>query len=313
MNILLYRDLSSEDLAALRKEFPTDSFRSATTPMQIQDLLDWPEIVFGNAPANLLLRMPQLRWLQIVSSGFDEYNAMRGTTVTVTTAHGVHATIIAQHVTMTILMFARGQPHFTARQREKVWDRRPAVPQCIEGQAVGLIGYGAVAQEIARLVRPFGLRILATKRTPVARIPANVDELVAWERLDDLLAASDHIVLTLPLTEATRRVLDRQRIGRLKHSAVLHNVGRGGLVDEAALIERLQNGSLGGAALDVFEHEPLPATSPLWELPNVIVTPHIAGHHRQLGQLVLERFKANLRCYVVGFPLKHVADFNRGY
>lgn len=312
MNVVLFRDLDGATLAALRAEFPTCEFRQSTSPAQLDAWLGWADALYGNAPAATLLRAPRLRWVQIVSSGFDEYSALRDSPITATTAHGVHAAIMAQHTLMTILLFARGQLHFAARQQEKIWDRRPAIPQNLASATVGLVGYGEVGRALVPLLRPLGVRVVATRRS-AGPTPPELDELFPPARLDDLLAISDHVVVTLPLTPETRNILDPARIARMKAGAVLHNIARGGLVDETALLARLCDGSLGGAALDVFAQEPLPADCPFWTLPNVIVTPHLAGHHRELGALTLARFKENLRRRLAAEPLLHVADFTCGY
>lgn len=312
MNVVLFRDLDDATLAGLRAEFPSCEFRQTTSPAQFETWLDWAEALFGNAPAATLLRAPRLRWVQIVSSGFDEYAALRDSPVIVTTAHGVHAPIMAQHALMTILLFARGQWHFAARQREKIWDRRPSIPQNLSTATVGLIGYGEVGRALVPLLRPLGVRLIATRRS-AGPTPPELDELLPFSRLDTLLATSDHTVLTLPLTSETHHILDRDRIAQMKPGAVLHNIARGGLIDESALLARLRDGSLGGAALDVFEKEPLPLDSEFWTLPNVVVTPHLAGHHRELGALTLARFRENLRRHLAAAPLLRAADFARGY
>lgn len=312
MNILLFRGLPESTLTDLHAEFDSCHFRATTSLNQLEEALDWPEVVFGNAPAALLARAPRLRWLQIVSSGFDEYRALQDSAVTVTTAHGVHAPVIAQHVLLMFLLFVRGQLHFEECRRRKIWDRRPSIPQDPASLTVGLVGFGAVGRAVARLLHPLGPRLIATKRTPETK-PPEIDELYPWERLDELLSVSDHVILSLPLTAATRGVFNRDRLARLKPGAILHNISRGSLVDEPCLIEQLRAGQLGGAALDVFAEEPLPATSPLWDLQNVVLTPHLAGHHRDLSQVLLERFKANLRRHLGREPLENTANFARGY
>lgn len=312
MNILLYRDLSPDQLAALTREFPRVTFRQTTKAAEVEASLDWPEVIFGNVPAALAARASNLKWLQIVSSGIDDYVSLAGKRVVVTTAHGLHAAIIAQHTLMMILLFERGQRFFDQAQRDKKWERKPAVPRRLEGRTLALLGFGAIGQELARLVAPLGLRVIAAKRTAAADNDGSV-EIFPWDRVDELLAQADHLVLALPLTAETRNVLDAKRLARLKSDAVVHNVGRGGLLDEAALLERLRAGLLGGAALDTFETEPLPPDSPWWTAPNTIVTPHIAGHHRDLGPLTLDRFLENLRLYLAGQPLRPIANFARGY
>ncbi|MDR1282466.1 MAG: D-2-hydroxyacid dehydrogenase [Opitutaceae bacterium] len=275
----------------------------------------WPAVIFGNVPSALLPRCAHLQWLQIVSSGFDEYIPPPASHVIMTTARDIRAPIIAEQVVMTILAFARQLPHFLQCQREKKWDRRPGLPHAIQKQTVGILGYGSVGREVARLLKPFGVRLIATRRTvPSPPLPpSGLDALLPLTQLDELLAASDHLVIALPLTDQTRRILDKNRIAMLKRGAVVHNIARGGLLDEDALIERLRDGSLGGAALDVFEREPLPADSPFWDLPNVLVTPHLAGHHAEAGSLLLRQFKLNLARFLDGKPLTCVADFSRGY
>lgn len=312
MNVVLFRDLPDGEVASLRNEFRNVLFKQTTDRAELETWLQSAEAVFGNIPAELALQAPRLRWLQIVSSGIDEYTLLRGSPVTVTTAHGIHAKAIAEHVLMSVMWFARGMPYFNEAQRSQRWDRKPSVPRSIEGQTIGLVGCGAVGREIARWAKPLGFRTIATKRTVTQKL-AEVDEVLAWSQLDELLARSDHVVISVPLTSVTRGLFDRIRLSRLKPNAVLHNIARGGLVDEAALFEQLRTNRLAGAALDVFEKEPLTSDSPFWALSNVLVTPHIAGHHRDLGQLVLGRFRENLQRLERGEPLSPVADFDRGY
>jgi len=313
MRVLLYRDLTAAQLAALQTDFPDCEFRVATTAGELARETDWPEVVFGNAPARLLQQATQLRWLQIVSSGFDEYAALQDHGVTVTTGQGLHAPIIARHVLMMILLFTRGQWHFARCQQEHRWDRKPLLPKPTEGQTVGLVGFGGVGQEVARLLQPLGYRILALKRQHSGAPPAGIDRVFLPEALDELLAESDQVVLSLPLTPETRGLFGADRFARFKAGAIFHNIARGSLVDESALLENLRNGKLGGAALDVFSDEPLAPNSPFWGLANVIVTPHIAGHHRELGAQVLQRFRVNLRSYLAGNSVAPAANFLRGY
>jgi len=312
MNVLLNRPLSSEALASLRRIAPHADFRRELNPATLSSHLDWAEVIFGNPPASMLADRPRLRWLQIVSSGFDEYLPLAGGAVTVTTAHGVHAAPIAQHVLMAMLMFARGQPHFGECQRAGRWDRNPAIPFRLAGHTVGLVGYGLIGQELARFAPLLGLTLRAVKRSP-ASCPPELSQLETLVGLDALLQESDHVVVTLPLTPETRGLLDARRVSLLKPGAYFYNVARGGLLDEDALRARLDQGTLGGAAMDVFAEEPLPASSPWWKTARTLVFPHIAGHHRDLGADTFARFAENLARYVAGQPLRNVADFNRGY
>lgn len=312
MNILLHRNLPAGALEVLRRIAPNAEFRHEVNGAAIAPHLDWAEVVFGNPEPASLRNRPNLRWLQIVSSGFDDYASLAGQPVVVTTAHGVHAASITQQVLMAMLMFARGQLHFGECQRNRKWDRNPAVPFRLEGQTLGLVGYGSIGQELARFAPLLRLRPIAVKRTP-APCPPELAQLGELANLDALLEESDHVVVTLPLTAQTRNLLDARRIELMKTGACFYNVARGGLVDEPALLSRLQKGTLGGAALDVFAQEPLPPESPWWNAPRTLVFPHIAGHHRDLSTDTFQLFARNLTRYVEGRPLENVADFQRGY
>lgn len=312
MNILLHRPLPAGALETLRRIAPAAEFRHETNGAAIAPHLDWAEVVFGNPAPALLRDRPNLRWLQIVSSGFDEYASLAGQPVMVTTAHGVHAASISQQVIMAMLMFARGQMHFGECQRNRKWDRNPAIPFRLEGQTLGLVGYGSIGRALARFAPLLGLRPIAVKRT-AAPCPPELAMLDDLGGLDALLAESDHIVVTLPLTDGTRNLLDARRVGLFKAGGYFYNVARGGLVDEPALLARLENGTLGGAALDVFAKEPLPPESPWWQAPRTLVFPHIAGHHRDLATDTFQLFARNLARYVDRKPLENVADFQRGY
>ena len=312
MNILLFRDLPVRAVDEVLRIVPGATVRQVSKVDELPALLDGTQVIFGNPPPKLLLGRAELRWLQIVSSGIDEYQPLAGTGVQVTTAHGVHSAAIAQHTLMTILMLARGQLYFAQRQREAKWDRLPSMPLSLRGQTIGFVGYGSIARELVAFTSLLGLRAIGVKRESAA-CPFELMRLDTLEGLDALLVESDHVVITVPLTTATRGLLDARRIALLKRGGCVYNVARGGLLDEDALRARLLEGSLRGAAIDVFATEPLPPESPWWSMPNCIVTPHVAGHHRDLGRAVFERFLENLECYVAGEPLRSVANFARQY
>ena len=311
MNIFLFRPLSSPTIDRLRHDYPQCEFFQTTDAALLESQIDRAEVLFGNAPASLLAKAPRLRWVQIVSSGFDEYAALDRTGVTLTTAHGVHAPFLAEHILMSMLMFARGQLRFEKCRQERRWDRNPAIPFSLAGQTVGFVGLGSTARELLRFFPPLGLRAIAVRRTPSPT--EGVDRVDGLDGLDRLILESDHLVLTLPLTRDTGNLIDSRRIGLMRQGAFLYNISRGGLVDETALLARLHSDTLGGAALDVFQQEPLPADSPWWTAPRSIITPHIAGHHRDLGMATLAVFEQNLQRFLDGQPLKNIANFNRGY
>jgi phosphoglycerate dehydrogenase-like enzyme len=312
MNVVIYRDMPASEISALANEFPRVEFRAAATPDGVEPLLASADVIFGNIPAGRLARAPRLKWLQIVSTGIDEYVSLGNSGITVTTAHGIHARVIAEHLLMSVLWFARGMPFFRKAQAEARWARNPAVPALLEKSTIGFVGCGAIAREFLRVVAPFKANIMATDiNTSVT--PPGVAEVMPPSEISRMLSMSDHILVMLPLTPDTRNILGARQLEAVRQGACLHNVARGGLVDEAKLLELLKAGRIAGAAIDVFENEPLPKDHPFWGMDNVLVTPHIAGHSRELGSLVLDRFKTNLRRFIKGEEVSPSANFARGY
>ncbi len=316
-NILLYRPISKSDLDGICQRYPQCTFVQTTDASQLNAHLEEAEVVLGNIPADLLVKAPRLRWVQIVSAGFDEYASLKnahnaeGAPVTLTTARGVHSPFLAQHVLMAMLMFSRGQLHFEQCRHERQWNRSPAIPFNLAGQTVGFVGLGGIARELMRFLPTLGLRATAVRHTPAPQ--QGLEWVGNINDLDRLLAQSQHIVMGLPLTDSTRNLINAHRVALMPKGAFFYNVARGGLVDESALLKRLHDRSLGGAALDVFEQEPLPDDSPWWSAPRTLITPHIAGHHRNLGDATLALFQRNLDHFLANEPLINPANFTRGY
>ena len=242
-----------------------------------------------------MLAAPSLRWVHIHSAGADRAVdvtlAQRG--VEVTTSSGVNAGIVAQGAIAAMLALARHLPKMLDAQRAHRWTSLMAsgLPRDIEGQRAVIVGWGPIAQQLAVLLDAFGIVVSVARRasTPAGERIATVP----YRRLGELLPDADWLIACCPLSDETRRLIDASMLARLPPTAYVVNVARGEIVDEAALIAALRNGSLAGAYLDVFEHEPLAADSPLWDLPNVIVTPHSAGlsdgNERRVAELFLER------------------------
>ena len=274
---------------------------------------------------------PDVRWLQLMSAGAD--HAMKrplvaDTDVTVTTASGIHASPIGEYCMAMILALAYEVPRFIGLQARAEWlDPTRYVPRTLRGQTLGIVGYGSIGRELARLAAGFGMRVVAVKRDPstmatdgeftmpgtgdpTGAIPAEVHPPAA---LAAAVAGCDFVVSTLPGTPATRHLIDATVLAAMKPTAVLVNIGRGAVIDEAALIDVLAAGRIAGAALDVFEEEPLPADSPLWSLPNAIVTPHISGNSDRYDAMVTDVFVENLARYLDGRPLLNVLRRDLGY
>jgi phosphoglycerate dehydrogenase-like enzyme len=278
-------------------------------------------VVTGGLTDDEVARATRLRWLSSVAAGLDDLvtPALIARGVSITNASGVHGPNIAEHVMAMILMFTRGFPRLLRAQLARRWERnltsRSDGPGELTGKTLLIIGLGRIGEAIAARARPFGVRIVALKRDPTVRYDASVevDELLSLNALDEALGRADHVCVTVPLTRETHRLLDGRRLARMRPGAYLYNISRGAVIDEAALIEALRAHRLGGAGLDVFEEEPLPATSPLWELDNVIVTPHVSGTTPLYYERAAALFADNLDRFLSGRPLLNRFDPARGY
>lgn len=272
-------------------------------------------VVPGSANLDRLLpALPELAWVQTTSAGIDGLatDALRGRTdIVVTTARGVHGDQMAEHTLSLILALTRALPRFLRQQARREW-KRQALPD-LAGRTVCIVGYGTIGERIGALCRAVGLRVIGVRRTAGHAPTPDGVEVVSVADLDAVLPRADYVVLVLPRTAETLGLMDRTRLARMRPGSFLINVGRGGTVDEAALLEALRNGPLEGAALDVFAEEPLPPTSPLWDLPNLIVTPHVAAASPRYFEQVFRVFADNLGRFVRGEPLRHVADPGHGY
>lgn len=248
-----------------------------------------------------LLETPSLRFLQGPGAGVDHplWQRLIDRGVRLTNASGIHAEPIAQYIFTYILHWERNVARHQAQQAEKSWEIIRSGD--LGARTLGIIGYGGIGQATARIGRAFGMRVWATRRSP-CQDPV-LDRFVSLDSLDSLLAEADYVVLCMPYNDETRGMIGGSALERMHEDAVLINVARGGVVDEPALIEALQSGGIRGATLDVVSEEPLPPESPLWSLPNCVITPHDAGYSplgdERLGALFLE----NLDRFVQGEPL----------
>ncbi len=281
---------------------------------QWEALLDSAEILFDFGPLELaptLASRERLRWIQGTSAGvgrFVERIGLLESDVVVTTASGAHARPLAEFALLAMLMFGKNTLYLTRQQREHRWERH--ADEEVRGKLVCVVGLGNIGLEVARLARALDARVVGVVRDTGARTAAElgVDTLVSTAGLDELLPEADVVVLATPHTPETHRLLDARRLGLLKPSAILVNVARGDVVDEAALVEALRSGRLRGAALDVFEKEPLPAESPLWDLPNVFISPHSASTVAAENGWIVDLFCRNLHAYLDGAPMVNVLD-----
>jgi glyoxylate/hydroxypyruvate reductase A len=292
------------------------------TPEQAAEwsaLLAKAEVLFDvdvPSSSDLPTRAPRLRWIQASSSGVGPWVRRLGVVdspIVVTNAAGLHAQPLAEYVLFAMLYFAKDWSRFVAEQRAHRWER--CAVATLEGKRLGIVGLGGVGRAVARLARPLCMRISGTRRNPRAGDAAEfgVDAVYGPDGLPTVLADSDYLVLSTPHTDETVGLLGRAQLASLRTTAVLINIARGSAVDEPALIEALQAGRLAGAALDVVAHEPLSADSPLWNMPNVLITPHSMSTALNENELLTTLFCDNLRRYLAQQPLQNVIDKVRGY
>lgn len=249
---------------------------------------------------------PSLRWVHAHSAGADRpvYGELRARGVEVTTSSGANAGVVVQTALAGVLMLARQFPQLLAAQRACTWSplMGSGLPRDLAGQTAVIVGWGPIGQGLGSLLAALGLRVVSVRGSEAAAA-APAHESVSYEQLHTVLPQADWLLLACPLSDRTRGLIDAVALARMPAGARLVNVSRGEVVDEPALIDALRSGTLAGAYLDVFAHEPLPADSPLWSLPNVIVTPHSAGHSDGNEARVAAIFLDNLRRWVHNQPL----------
>jgi phosphoglycerate dehydrogenase-like enzyme len=287
-----------------------------------QDILPDPALV------------PNLRWVQFRFAGVDpflDHPLVLSKNVSATTMSGAITSQIAEYVLMAILAMGQRLQEMFRNQREKQWLTGKEkwdtfVPTELRDSTVGIVGYGSIGRQVARLLQPFKPTILAVKKDVFhpedsGYIPDGMGDphgdffsrLYPIEALESVLEKSDFVVLTLPLTDSTFNIIDAQAFSVMKPTAYLINVGRGELVDESALVQALEENRIAGAMLDVFVDEPLPDDSPLWEIPNVIISPHISGLSRHFEEDTVSLFVDNLNRFLADNPLYNQIDPERGY
>lgn len=257
---------------------------NARTPAEAVRLIPDADIAFSSViRPEMLAAAGRLRWIHSPAAGVGGmlFPAMRASDVIITNSRGMHAETIAEHVLAVILALFRRLPVAFRRQTERVWAQNELTidpPRLIARKTVGIVGLGGIGTAVARVVSALGGRVEATRRRIEAGRPDNVASVHPPGALPDLLPRWDAVVLSAPHTAETERIIGARELALMKREAVLVNVARGPLVDEAALAEALTRGTIAGAALDVFEDEPLEPTSPLWDTPNLLITPHVAGN-----------------------------------
>jgi phosphoglycerate dehydrogenase-like enzyme len=283
-----------------RKETPNQAQRAETEAM-----LAW------GAPAGLLPQMPKLRWAQALTAGVEGWLALPDLppALTLTSARGTHRESMAENILGALFYLTKPYAAIVEDQKSSKWVRRVATP--LAGQTLGILGLGAIGQQVAGIAKSIGMRVIGTKRR-VETLP-EVDQVLPPERTDEVLAQSDFVLLLLPATAETENFMNARRLAQMKPSAWLLNFGRGHLIKDDDLIAAATEKRIAGAILDVFRQEPLPVEHPFWTTSGIVVLPHIGGGHPERDKSVAKLFVDNLARFLDGRPLREVVDRTVGY
>jgi phosphoglycerate dehydrogenase-like enzyme len=319
-----------------------DKIRAVARDVQVEQVKltkgEWPAEASTNAEIYYATwgiprpeQAPNLRWVQTHFAGVDHlvHHPIWHSDILLTSASGVHTSNIAQYVLAQILYWANHIERWRTAQAGGQWPEnrwQTFLPIELRGKTLGIVGYGSLGREIGRLAKAFGLRVLATKGNakqvedvgytlPGTGDPKGqaVERIYPPEAIRSMVAEADFVVITAPLTSKTHHLFNEELLRVMKPTAYLINVGRGSIIKEGDLVKALKKGWLAGAGLDVFEEEPLPASSPLWKLDNLLLSPHVSGFTEQYNDRTAELFAQNLRRYLAGEPLLNVVNRERGY
>jgi phosphoglycerate dehydrogenase-like enzyme len=304
--------LPPEYVDQLRARFPGIEFRQARSHEEFAAAIAGAEVAFSSlVREEVYARARKLRWVHSSAAGVGGtlFPALVESEVVLTNSRGIQSAAIAEHILAMVLAWRRGIHVAVRRQAQGIWaqdELTSLAPVPPERTRVLIVGMGSIGEATAALFRGIGMQVDGVRRR--AR-----DGHAGVERLPELLPHADIVAITLPHTRETNRLFDAALLARMKPGSLLVNIGRGRIIDEAALIDGLRAGRPGGAALDVFEREPLSRDSPLWDMENVIISPHVAGFGADFWQSVVDLFALNLERWLKGEPLENVVDKRLGY
>src|SRR6266568_4351818 len=305
----------------LAKDFPQLEIIRLTNYDNIEKEITDAEIAF-----TFSLRPEQFRaahnlhWIHSPAAAVHQFlfPELVDSDVVLTNARDVHGPVVAEHVMALIFALAKQSPQAVRFQQQHIWGqemvwRAHPRPRELAGATLGLVGLGSIGRHVAKHAAGFGMQTICVREHPERPVPNFVDEVLPSSQLSQMLSRANYVVLAAPLTPATQHMIGCEQLAQMKPDACLINVGRGPLIDEAALLETLKQKRIGGAALDVFDKEPLPPDSPLWDLDNLLITPHTAGMTDKLWERHYTLFSENLRRYSSGQPLLALVDKKSGY
>lgn len=329
MKLVIGKEFKEEALDRIKNSYPELEVRTAKNAEDQDREIRDADILLSRLIPSSLEGAPRLRWIQFTWEGVDHISEeMRKSDIIITNAGGAHSIQMAEHVFSYLLTISRKVPMYLELQKESKWLDWPKQPPLrrLYGSTIGILGYGRIGRTVAKIAQGFGMRILVSKKNPSEMseegyyednsydIEGSIPERVFGpDELEELLPLCDYLVVTLPLTEDTRGLIGKRELRLMKEDSVLINIGRGPIVKEKDLIEALTEGWISGAGLDVFDQEPLPPENPLWDLDNVIITPHSGVGGDPADEKILEIFAENLERFRKGGELINRIDKKRGY
>ena len=322
MNILVHSSPFSEDFAesgpesaAFRQAHPECDWRFRSYKTCSKEDLAWADIIYGMPDPKQLKDAKRLRWLHLMTAGVNNYadpSYFPDPKPILTRSAGVHAPTMAEHAIGLALAVGRNFPLLYTHQKEHDWHFEVARSELFDSTVL-MLGTGYLATDIIKRLRGFGCRIIGVRRDCSKPAPDGVEKVYPIEQLLTVISQADYLFNTLPLTSATKNILSTDAFRAAKPGMILINMGRGGTVDTPALVEALRQGWLGGAGLDVTEPEPLDRENPLWDVPNVTISPHCSAVSKTTNIRRNEMFLRQLDRFLKGEPLEGIVDFRVGY
>jgi phosphoglycerate dehydrogenase-like enzyme len=327
MNVLIFTvwpvefwRVPASQVARLRNKFPRITFTHALTDADAFSAIHSADVALASRlSAEIVENAPRLKWVHSTAAavGILPLKELAARSIAVTNSRGIQAATMAEFVIGGLLVISRRFHLMLEAQRERQWIQneltRDVWPWSLRGRRMTIVGLGTIGREVAHRAHAFGMRVTAIRRKVAEVKPPFVERIAGPEQLEDALRGCDVLVISAPSIAETDRLISAGRLALLNRGAIVINVARGKIIDETALIAALRSGHLGGAVLDVFEHEPLEPQNPLWSLPNVIISPHVSGVRADHWDDVIDLFSENLQRFERGEPLLNIVDVHAGY
>ncbi len=314
-NILILLPINERQKELIENQAPNVNYVYRTYENVEKETVQKADVIIGNPPVEMLIDSPNLKWLQLNSAGSDEYvkEGILKKGVLLTNATGAYGLAISEHMIAVLLQLFKKLHIYGKNQKLHLWKDEGEV-KSIYNSKVLIVGLGNIGEEFARRIKAFGAYTIGIRRSNTEK-PDFIDELYLMDKIDDILPKVDVVALAMPSTKETYKMFSREKLNLMKSGAVLLNVGRGNVLDTDALCDLVENGYLLGAGLDVFDPEPLPKEHRIWDIENVIITPHISGgyHIPETLERIVQISAKNLRNYINGDKLINIVDFSTGY